>query len=258
MLRHRTLALLTVPLLAFLTACGSDGGGGDSGEGGSDSSPSGDATAAATDDGPLVRLTTVVYNGQTQYEFTYGPNGEPLGYKIFHPVTGELSNEFVIDEVDADGHVVEETGTRLPENVSTTSTLSYDADGRLVSVVRHADSGQEETTYTWVDGQVTMQSPSTENVYVLDGGNIMEEISTFSGRTTTTTYHSYDDSPNPFTLTGGMAIQVWSANNATSWSPPDGCTYTVELTYEAGLPVSSHAEGCASYVHDYTYEYAEF
>lgn len=252
MLRTRAVSFLMVVPLMFAAACGS-----------SDSDPSSSASsngsAESSDDGPVVRLTKVVYNGKTQYEFTYGPDGEPKQYQIFHPVTGEPQNRFVIDQVDADGHVTEETATKLPEGTTSTSSLSYDDDGRLVSVVRHSDAGDEETIYTWADGQVTMKSPSTTNVYHLDAdGNITKNVSTFSGRTTTTTYVSYDDAPNPFTLTGGMAIQVWSANNATKWSPPDGCEYTVDLTYDDGRPVSSHAEGCATYVHDYTYEYAEF
>ena len=257
-LRNRIGPLLAVVVLALVGACGSDGT--------SASSPEGSAStdeATVQDDGPLVRLTKVVYNGKPQYEFAYGPAGEPTSYQVFHPVTGELSNTFTVDEVDGD-RVVAETMTRRDGQTST-AHLEYDGEGRLVSVTRHTDAGAEKTTYTWTDGQVTMKGSTTQIVYELDGaGNITKSTTTSNGRTYTSTYSAYDDAPNPFTLTGGMAAQIWSLNNHTASVVDAGCEYTVDLTYdEGGRVVASHSEGCAELrgtpiVHDYVYEYAGF
>lgn len=201
----------------------------------------------------------MTYQGLPSYQFRYGPDGEPTGHTVFHPVTGEPRLEYTVEEIDPEGRPVAFTVENVEKGTTGHETVTYDDEGRLIEHT-HSDGVDPETTttYTWSGDTVTMKNPTTTIVYTLDAdGNILTEDSAFSGTTALHTNLEFDDAPNPFTLTGGQMVQILSTNNAVRWTPDAGCEYVEELAYDGDLLVAAHAEGCG-FAHDHTYEYAEF
>lgn len=271
---RRWLAVLAVLALAF-TACGgdndasddaasddpatdeapSDSDGGDD----ADSDENGDTDDAATDgDDPVVRLVSVTYQGNPAYEFTYEDDGTPVGYTLFHPVTGEPRSENTAVAFDDAGNITEFAIENLEEGTTATETATYDDQGRVTSQHYVSDTTDWTTTYTYDASTVVVTAESGTLTYTLDDdGNIATSVSNFSDRETTITNLAFDDVPEPRTMTGGLLVQIYSTNNATRWTPDAGCEYVEDFTYENDLLVASHADGCG-FTHDYTYTYAEF
>lgn len=257
--RQAICALSALLLAASLTACGGSAGGGPGSPGGGSDDPAEGGAGDTQTAEPIVRLVSVTYQGQPSYDFSYDESGAPTGHTVYHPVTGDPSQHYTVEDVDADGRPLTFAIENVADGTAATSTLVYDDDGRLVEKTYSSSTGVEEVIgFTWGDGTVTMESPKTTQVYTFDEeGNITRTEAAFSGTTAETNYLEFDDAPNPFTLTGGLMAQVLGANNAIRWAPDAGCEYVEDFTYESGLLVASHAEGCG-FTHDYTYEYAEF